>query len=77
MGLEDMRLESPLRPGDKMQATRQHSPGEGAPHWSIVCRIFDGEGNEHLHIGLVPNPSEWARQIRYSVDNPPVIEEEV
>ena len=67
--------ESPLRVGDKTQSTLQRSIKESAPHYSIVVRIKDSEGKEHLHVGLVPDPASWARKIRYNVDNPSVVEE--
>lgn len=66
------RPETHIRPGDFYKITRQHIPGSGRPHYSVVCRLFDDDGNEHLHIGIVDNPGQWARWMRHSVDNPPV-----
>ena len=55
-----------------MEIKPQRVYEKGAQLISVVCRIFDGEGVEHLHVGLVTNPTKWAEEIRYSVDNPPV-----
>lgn len=71
------RPESSLRPGDKIEVTPQRVSEKGVPLTSVVCRIFDDKGIEHLHIGLVTNPTEWAEKIRYNVDNPTIIEGEV
>ena len=68
------RPESHIRPGDVYKITRQHKPGDGAPHYSVVARLFDDDGNEHLYVGMVSNPGQWARWARWAVDNPAPIE---
>ena len=57
-----------------MGSTPQRIHEKGVQLHSVVCRIFDAEGKEHLHIGLVLDPEIWAQEIRWKVDNPLLIE---
>ena len=64
------RPETHIRPDDVYKITRQHAPGEGAPHYSYVCRLFDDNGKEHTFVGVARNPGQIARFLRYAIDNP-------
>ena len=71
------RPESHIRPDDIYKITRQRLPGSGAPYYSVVCRLFDDDGKEHLHTGVVKNPGQWARWMRARIDNPPAPPEDM